>query len=67
MCDHCFDSVSRRACSRGAAAPLLRSAGRERPNILWLTWEDIGPHLHCCGDEYSTIPNFDYLAKGLRL
>ena len=63
MCDHCFDSGSRRAFSRGATAPLLRSADRERPNILWLTWEDIGPHLHCCGDEYSTIPNFDYLAK----
>ena len=35
----------------------------QRPNILWLTWEDIGPHLHCFGDDYSNTPNFDRLAK----
>jgi uncharacterized sulfatase len=52
-----------------AATPLLRAAGRSAseslppPNILWLTWEDIGPHLHCFGDEYSTTPNFDRLAR----
>jgi uncharacterized sulfatase len=44
-----------------AAIPLLR-AGTPPPNILWLTWEDIGPHLHCFGDDYSTTPNFDRLA-----
>ena len=44
-----------------AAAPLL-AAATSPPNILWLTWEDIGPHLHCSGDEYSTTPNFDRLA-----
>jgi arylsulfatase A-like enzyme len=57
---------SRRAfmqSAAGAAAPLLRAAEGPRPNILWLTWEDIGPHLHCCGDDYSTTPNFDRLAK----
>ena len=37
--------------------------GASRPNFLWLTWEDIGPHLHCTGDDYSTTPNFDRLAK----
>ncbi len=46
-----------------AAAPLLRAAAPPPPNILWLTWEDIGPHLHCFGDEYSSTPNFDRLAK----
>ncbi len=46
-----------------AAAPLLNAAPTPKPNFLWLTWEDIGPHLHCCGDEYSTTPNFDRLAK----
>jgi uncharacterized sulfatase len=45
-----------------AAAPLLHAANQQ-PNILWLTWEDIGPHLHCFGDDYSTTPNFDRLAK----
>ncbi len=50
-------------CSTLAAAPLLQSAQVERPNILWLVWEDIGPHLHCCGDDYSATPNFDRLAQ----
>jgi uncharacterized sulfatase len=62
-----FHSVSRRTFIQGAAgvatAPLVRSAQAERPNILWLVWEDIGPHLHCCGDEYSVTPNFDRLAR----
>jgi uncharacterized sulfatase len=40
---------------------------RERPNILWLTCEDIGPQLGCYGDTYSTTPNLDRLAaKGMR-
>jgi uncharacterized sulfatase len=67
MSKHFLESESRRAFMRRtagvAAAPLLYSADTERPNILWLTWEDIGPHLHCCGDEYSTTPNFDRLAR----
>ena len=46
-----------------ATAPLLAAAATPVPNILWLTWEDIGPHLHCFGDDYSNTPNFDRLAK----
>jgi arylsulfatase A-like enzyme len=34
----------------------------ERPNILWLTSEDHGPHLGCYGDAYATTPNIDALA-----
>lgn len=45
-----------------AATPAL-CAATAQPNILWLTWEDIGPHLHCFGDDYSSTPNFDRLAK----
>jgi len=38
-----------------------------RPNILWLTSEDHGPHMGCYGDKYATTPNVDALAaKGLR-
>src|SRR5947209_11717164 len=33
-----------------------------RPNILWLTCEDIGPHLGAYGDKYATTPNLDRLA-----
>ena len=42
-----------------ATAPFLRGAGEARPNILWVTCEDIGPHLHACGDDYSVTPNLD--------
>ncbi|MDE3196507.1 MAG: sulfatase-like hydrolase/transferase, partial [Acidobacteriota bacterium] len=59
--------MNRRLFLRGAAgataAGFSRAAATDRPNILWLTWEDTGPHLHCCGDEYSVTPNFDRLAK----
>ncbi len=33
-----------------------------RPNILWLTCEDIGPNLGCYGDDYADTPNLDTLA-----
>ena len=60
--------VSRRDFLHGgagalAAAPLAAAAQATRPNILWLTCEDIGPNLHACGDEYSTTPNLDRLAN----
>jgi uncharacterized sulfatase len=45
------------------AAPLLRAAPQSRPNILWITCEDMGPHLHACGDEYSVTPNLDRLCQ----
>jgi uncharacterized sulfatase len=39
----------------------------ERPNILWLSCEDIGPHLGCYGDPHSVTPNLDRLAtQGVR-
>ena len=34
----------------------------ERPNILWITSEDNGPHLGCYGDGYADTPNIDRLA-----
>jgi uncharacterized sulfatase len=34
----------------------------EQPNILWITTEDIGPHLGCYGDTYAQTPNLDALA-----
>jgi uncharacterized sulfatase len=46
-----------------AAAPLLQTASAARPNFLWLSWEDIGPHFGCCGDPYSVTPYVDRLAR----
>ena len=34
-----------------------------RPNILWLSAEDHGPHLGCYGDKYANTPNLDAFAK----
>ena len=41
----------------------LVHAGEKRPNILWLTGEDHGPHFGCYGDTYATTPNVDALAR----
>mgnify|MGYP000032313149 CR=1 FL=1 len=38
------------------------AATQEKPNILWLTSEDHGPHLGCYGDLYADTPNLDKLA-----
>lgn len=38
------------------------ASAADRPNILWLTSEDNGPHLGAYGDEYATTPNLDSLA-----
>jgi len=35
----------------------------ERPNILWVTSEDNGPHLGCYGDEFADTPNIDGIAR----
>lgn len=34
-----------------------------RPNILWISCEDISPHLGCYGDTTATTPNLDRLAS----
>lgn len=38
-------------------------AAETPPNILWLTTEDIGPHLGCYGDPAAKTPVLDALAK----
>ncbi len=44
----------------------LPAFAADRPNILWLTSEDHGPHMGCYGDAYATTPNVDALAaKGM--
>ena len=36
---------------------------RDRPNVLWITAEDISPDLGCYGDTYARTPNLDRLAQ----
>lgn len=39
----------------------------DRPNFLWISSEDNGPHLGCYGDPNAVTPNLDALAaRGLR-
>lgn len=52
--------------SASAFAPALslaESSGGPRPNILWITAEDMSPTLGCYGDEFATTPNIDALAS----
>lgn len=37
--------------------------GKDRPNILWITCEDMSPHLAAYGDATVNTPNIDRLAK----
>jgi uncharacterized sulfatase len=49
-----------------SAAPVRAGEDARRPNIVWVTSEDHGPHLGCYGDTYATTPNIDRLAaKGV--
>ncbi len=48
--------------------PFVQAQGKQAkksqlPNILWITCEDMGPHLGCYGDTYANSPNIDKLAK----
>ncbi len=35
----------------------------DRPNVVWITAEDMSPTLGAYGDEYATTPNLDAFAK----
>ena len=43
------------------------SVQKSRPNILWISTEDLSPHLGCYGDPLAKTPNIDRLAaQGIR-
>ena len=60
-----FVSVVR--CVAGIVVACLAMVGpaqaQERPNILWLSYEDSSPHLGCYGDPHAVTPNIDAFAK----
>ncbi len=41
----------------------VANAQPARPNILWISTEDISPDLGCYGDSYAITPNIDRLAS----
>ncbi len=57
-------TTRRRAVSLllGLIAVSPPAAAQERPNILWLSSEDNGPHLGAYGDRFADTPNLDRLA-----
>jgi uncharacterized sulfatase len=59
--------LTRRQFAAAAGGGVMaRAQQKPRPNILWITCEDTGPHLGCYGDSYSVTPNLDALAgKGV--
>lgn len=46
------------ACSTVLAAP-----SNPKPNFLWISCEDLSPHLGCFGDKNAITPNLDRFAK----
>ncbi|MBL8221605.1 MAG: sulfatase-like hydrolase/transferase, partial [Bryobacterales bacterium] len=63
-------TADRRAFLSGAiaaAGAVCAAPGARLPNILWITCEDIGPHLGAFGCADSRTPHLDRLAgKGMR-
>ncbi len=60
-----------RAIGLGVASLLAVNASgqnpQKRPNILWISTEDMSPHLGCYGDRTAKTPNIDCLAsQGIR-
>ncbi len=47
----------------GSERPLKSQQSASRPNILWISAEDISPDLSCYGDAYAHTPNLDKLAS----
>jgi len=67
--------VTRRDALKGIAAgsvaaalrPLAALAAEKRPNILWISTEDISPHLGCYGDRFAKTPVLDrFASEGVR-
>jgi uncharacterized sulfatase len=50
-----------------AALAILGGSRPDRPNVLWITAEDMSPNLGCYGDAFAVTPNLDRLAaQGVR-
>jgi N-sulfoglucosamine sulfohydrolase len=53
-------------CRAGSRIARVKTT-REKPNILWITCEDISPILGCYGDKVAITPHLDKLAaEGVR-
>ncbi|MBI5387914.1 MAG: sulfatase-like hydrolase/transferase [Verrucomicrobia bacterium] len=66
-----MNHLSHRLCALAAllslafplALPVLAAEPARRPNVLWITAEDISPNLGCYGDTYARTPQLDAFAR----
>ncbi|OQB13367.1 MAG: Arylsulfatase [Firmicutes bacterium ADurb.Bin193] len=49
------------ACLAGGIS--MTAAAADKPNILWITAEDLSPFIGCYGDTFAVTPNIDALAN----
>ncbi len=55
------------AVALSVASAFARDGKTSRPNILWITCEDISPNVGCYGDRYARTPRLDrFAAEGVR-
>ena len=64
-CCSCCRQLRIRGCLLFVAVSAFaaQAAVHDRPNILWITAEDMSPTLGCYGDFYATTPNIDQFAQ----
>ncbi|UCG49418.1 MAG: sulfatase-like hydrolase/transferase [Phycisphaerales bacterium] len=55
-------ALSFSGCTNPPSASESEKPSADRPNILWITCEDINPRLGCYGDTCAITPNLDKLA-----
>ncbi len=62
--------MAKRLCIMVVLAKLMLQAGDtlaaaviERPNVVWIVGEDMGPELGCYGHGTPSTPNIDRLAR----
>jgi len=63
----CASAFAVSGCTRSPRRATHKTP-QDRPNILWITCEDVSPYyLGCYGDSYATTPNLDkFAARGIR-
>ncbi len=63
MNPRCVVLVALMVLVAGAGLPTSAVAAPSRPNILWITAEDMNAHLGCYGDAVARTPHLDALAR----
>lgn len=60
---HSLNSISKSTLINLQMLVVCFAAASERPNIVWITCEDMSPTIGCYGDEFASTPNLDAFAE----